>query len=115
MSGPIQKDLVAMDYADRVDALQSAGIALWGVIGAAKRQGRLDQKNRDALINDLRQFIQSLPNICVIASTAKKWRRQLEKHSSACRSILCFFRPAALLTRWMCAKKLSNGRDCRGI
>jgi hypoxanthine-DNA glycosylase len=37
VSGVIQQDLVAVDYATRIIALQSAGIALWDVIGVANR------------------------------------------------------------------------------
>lgn len=71
-SGVIQQDLVAVDYATRIVALQSAGIALWDVIGAANRQGSLDQKIRDAQINDLRGFVTTLPRLQVIAFNGKK-------------------------------------------
>ena len=72
LSGSIQQDLVAMEYAQRIIALQSAGIALWDVIGAAHRQGSLDQKIRDAQINGLRDFVTTLPRLRAIGFNGKK-------------------------------------------
>lgn len=67
-----QQDLVAMEYARRIAALHSAGIALWDVIGAADRQGSLDQKIRGAHVNDLHEFFATLTQLRVVAFNGKK-------------------------------------------
>lgn len=64
--------MVAMEYAQRITALQSAGIALWDVIGAASRQGSLDHKIRNEQPNDLREFVVTLTHLHAIALNGKK-------------------------------------------
>ena len=61
-----------MDYPARIAALQAAGIALWDVIGEAHRPGSLDQKIRDACANDLRGFVNKLPDLRAVAFNGKK-------------------------------------------
>ena len=65
-------DLTIMNYPARIAALQAAGIALWDVIGDASRPGSLDQKIRDARANDLRGFVDQLPNLRAVAFNGKK-------------------------------------------
>lgn len=72
VSEAIQQDLVSMEYARRIAELHSAGIALWDVIGAADRQGSLDQKIRSPHVNDLLEFIAILPQLRVVAFNGKK-------------------------------------------
>jgi len=72
LSSVIRQDMVAMEYAQRITALQSAGIALWDVIGAASRQGSLDHKIRNQQPNDLREFVVTLTHLRAIALNGKK-------------------------------------------
>ena len=67
-----RSDLTVMDYPARIAALQAAGIALWDVIGEAHRPGSLDQKIRDACANDLRGFVNKLPDLRAVAFNGKK-------------------------------------------
>lgn len=64
--------MVAMEYAQRITALQSVGIALWDVIGAASREGSLDHKIGKAQVNDLRGLARTLPHLRAIAFNGKK-------------------------------------------
>jgi len=72
LSEAIQQDLVSMEYARRIAELHSAGIALWDVIGAADRQGSLDQNIRSPHVNELLEFIAILPQLRVVAFNGKK-------------------------------------------
>lgn len=60
-------DLTRLRYPERLEALQTARIALWDVVGEAHRPGSLDQKIRDVQVNDLRAIIELLPQLRVIA------------------------------------------------
>jgi hypoxanthine-DNA glycosylase len=66
--GPvIGRDLVSLDYEDRLNALLAAGIGLWDVIGSARRFGSLDSALRDADERDLKGAIQALPSLRALA------------------------------------------------
>ncbi len=68
----ISIELVAMDYAERVATLQRAQIALWDVVSEADRPGSLDQKIRNAQLNELRAFAGQLPYLRAIAFNGMK-------------------------------------------
>lgn len=59
----IGRDLVALDYEPRLQALRDAGIGLWDVIGSAKREGSLDTAIREHSPNKLRELVAELPNL----------------------------------------------------
>ena len=85
VGGVIGRDLVALPYSDRLDALRDAGIGLWDVIAGAQRQGSLDAAIRDAEAADLTGLISTLPCLRVIAFngalSARNGRRVLEPGS----------------------------------
>lgn len=68
----IGADLVQLGYPARLETLQSAGIALWDVVGEAIRPGSLDQKIRAAQVNDLQALVQTLPQLRAIAFNGRK-------------------------------------------
>ena len=68
----IARDLVPMDHPARIEALQSAGMALWDVVGEATRLGSLDQQIRNARVNDLRAFAATLPHLRAVAFNGNK-------------------------------------------
>ena len=72
LGGVIGQNLTSMDYSDRVAAVQASGVALWDVIGSAQRAGSLDQYIRNEHLNDLRQFVKSLPELRAVAFNGKK-------------------------------------------
>jgi hypoxanthine-DNA glycosylase len=63
----IERDLVDMDYAARLDTLLKYRIGLWDVIAEARRIGSLDSRIRDHASNDLITLIDTLPNLVTIA------------------------------------------------
>lgn len=76
----IGRDLHAMTYPDRVEALRVAGIGLWDVIASAERAGSLDAAIRSPRAADLRGLIAGLPNLKVVAfngATAAKGGRKI--------------------------------------
>jgi hypoxanthine-DNA glycosylase len=67
MSGVIDLDLPALDYASRLQALLANGVGLWDVVAEAHREGSLDSGIRDRADNDLPGLLASLPDLATIA------------------------------------------------
>jgi hypoxanthine-DNA glycosylase len=71
----IEQDLVAMEYATRLNTLLENHIGLWDVVQEAQRTGSLDSRIRNHASNDLNVLIETLPNLVAIAfngGTAEK-------------------------------------------
>ncbi|ACR29754.1 DNA-deoxyinosine glycosylase [Burkholderia glumae] len=60
-------ELVALDYASRLDTLLRHRIGLWDVVAEATRIGSLDSRIRDHASNDLSALVDTLPNLDTIA------------------------------------------------
>ena len=79
--GVIGRDLAALPYADRLEALKAARIGLWDVIARAERQGSLDAAIRNAEAADLRRLIAELPELRAVGfnggTAARIGRRSL--------------------------------------
>ena len=77
----IGRDLAALDYPARLDALLDAGIGLWDTVAAATRRGSLDADIRLHAASDLRRLAQALPRLRAIGfnggTSARIGRRQL--------------------------------------
>jgi len=67
MSPAVGCDLVTLDYEDRLAALRATGVALWDVIGSARRTGSSDAAILDAEGNDIVALIGQLPKLRVVA------------------------------------------------
>ena len=83
IGGVIGRDLVALPYPDRLEALKGAGVGLWDVIASAERAGSLDAAIRSPEAADLVGLIDSLPTLGVVAfngaTAAKMGRRILDR------------------------------------
>ncbi|KQN24007.1 MULTISPECIES: DNA-deoxyinosine glycosylase [unclassified Sphingomonas] len=80
MSPVVGCDLTVLDYDDRLAALRVARVALWDVIGSARRAGSTDAAIADIEGNDLPALIATLPDLRAIGfngSTALKYGRKL--------------------------------------
>lgn len=80
IGGAIGRDLHALAYPDRVEALRVSGVGLWDVIAAAERTGSLDAAIRSPEAADLRGLIGGLPNLKAVAfngATAAKAGRKV--------------------------------------
>lgn len=80
ISVAIGRDLHAMAYSDRVEALMAAGVGLWDVIASAQRAGSLDAAIRSPEAADLRGLIAGLPNLKAVAfngATAARGGRKI--------------------------------------
>lgn len=81
MGGVIATDLVALPYAERLQALKAAGVGLWDVIARAERRGSLDRAIRKAEAADLNRLIADLPALRAVAfngaTAARIGRRSL--------------------------------------
>jgi hypoxanthine-DNA glycosylase len=75
------QDLAALPYAQRLLAMQAAGVGLWDVVAEARRKGSLDTDIRAASANDLAAMCGTLPGLRGIAfngaTAAGIGRRQL--------------------------------------
>ena len=67
MSGVVARDLVALAYDERLVALRDAGVALWDVIGSARRAGSTDAAILDIAGNDIAGLVATLPDLRAIA------------------------------------------------
>ena len=67
LGAAIGEDLAALDYDGRLERLGARGIALWDVVGEARRQGSLDGAIRDALPNRLTDYVATHPPLKAIA------------------------------------------------
>jgi hypoxanthine-DNA glycosylase len=63
----IERDLVGLEYAERLRTLLEHRIGLWDVVAEARRTGSLDSNIRDHESNDLIALIASLPDLAAIA------------------------------------------------
>lgn len=77
----VGRDLAALPYDDRLEALRAAHVGLWDVIAGAERQGSLDGAIRNAEAADLRRLIADLPQLGAVAfnggTAARIGRRSL--------------------------------------
>ena len=63
----IGEELAALEYEDRLARLAERQIALWDVVGEARRQGSLDGAIREPLPNQLADFVATHPRLEAIA------------------------------------------------
>jgi double-stranded uracil-DNA glycosylase len=76
LSAVLEEDLVALDYAQRVQRLLAHRIGLWDVIAACERSGSLDSAIRNPQHNDfsaLKSTSPRLARICFNGKTAGKF------------------------------------------
>ena len=67
----IGRELAALPYPDRLEALKAAGVGLWDVIATATRPGSLDAAIREADSADLRGLVSRLPALRAVAFNGK--------------------------------------------
>ena len=67
LGAAIGEDLAAMAYEERLARLSARGIALWDVVGEARRQGSLDGAIRGATPNQLADFVAAHPRLLAVA------------------------------------------------
>lgn len=81
----IGRDLVALEYEMRLEALLDAGVGLWDTVAAATRKGSLDADIRLHEASDLARLADDLPELRAFAFNGGKaaaiGRRQLAGHS----------------------------------
>ena len=63
MGGVVERDLVGLDYPDRLAALLRAGVGLWDSVGSAERKGSLDGAIRAHEANPLAELAAALPEL----------------------------------------------------
>lgn len=76
LAAVLGQPLAAMDYAVRTAAVQAAGIAIWDVYAACRREGSLDSAIRAAAANDiaaLKSIAPRLRRVCFNGKTAGKF------------------------------------------
>ena len=67
LGAAIGEDLAGLDYDRRLACLAARDIALWDVVGEARRQGSLDGAIRGATPNQLRDYVATHPRLKAIA------------------------------------------------
>ena len=67
LGAAIEEPLAGLDYEQRLQRLAERRIALWDVVGEARRRGSLDGAIRGASANPLRQFVAGHPELVAVA------------------------------------------------
>ena len=67
----IDEPLAGLAYEERLGRLAERGIALWDVVGTARRLGSLDGAIRQATANPLAEFIATHPRLAAVAFNGK--------------------------------------------
>lgn len=67
LGAAIGEDLAALDYDARLMRLAARAVALWDVVGEARRQGSLDGAIRSAIANPLVDYVARHPKLRAIA------------------------------------------------
>lgn len=67
LGAAIGEDLADIDYDQRLSRLAERGIALWDVVGEARRQGSLDGAIREAIANPLSDYVKGHPRLIAVA------------------------------------------------
>jgi len=62
----------ALPYAQRLQRLGSAGIAVWDVIAHCRREGSLDTSIRDETVNDFEPFLAQHPGVSTVLFNGAK-------------------------------------------
>jgi hypoxanthine-DNA glycosylase len=63
----IDRDLVGLDYPDRLEALLQRGVGLWDAVASATRHGSLDTAIREVEANPLTELAATLPQLRAVA------------------------------------------------
>jgi hypoxanthine-DNA glycosylase len=62
----IDRPLATMPYAQRLDHVRDAGIAIWDVFASCARPGSLDTAIRDPIFNDIARLLRDAPQLTTI-------------------------------------------------
>ena len=83
----LEEPLAALGYDDRLALLGRRGVALWDVVGSARRGGSLDGALREVEARDLGGFAATLPMLTAVAfngaTAARLGRRMLGEDAHA--------------------------------
>lgn len=71
LGGALGEPLADMAYEERLARLCARGVALWDVVGSARRVGSLDGAIREASANRLSDFIATHPRLRTVAFNGK--------------------------------------------
>ena len=81
LGSALGEPLTELDYDERLDCLAAREVALWDVVGEARRIGSLDGAIREVAANPLAKFVEGQPQLRAIAfngqTAAKIGRRVL--------------------------------------
>jgi hypoxanthine-DNA glycosylase len=69
-------DLVALPYAQRLDAMLARGVGLWDVFASCAREGSLDSAIRDAQPNDLASLAVRAPGLRAVLHNGQASARE---------------------------------------
>ena len=101
LGAAIGEELAALDYEARLERLAERDIALWDVVGEARRQGSLDGAIRGATPNALADYAATHPRLKAVAFNGRT-AAAIGRRALAAEQRLCFIdlpSSSAALTR----------------
>ena len=82
---PVMEALFGIDaaatYPERTAALVEARVALWDVVGSARRRGSLDTAIQDVEANDIPKLLGRMPSCGLVATNGGKASELFRKHA----------------------------------
>lgn len=90
----ITKSESPVTYSDKLKMLELHNIGVWDLVHKADRIGRMDTAIKNAIPNDLNNFIVKHPNIKIIAFNGLKAQALFDKHFKRNRHISYFCLPS---------------------
>ncbi|MDO4684029.1 MAG: DNA-deoxyinosine glycosylase [Lautropia sp.] len=72
----IDVPLADLPYPERLEQLRAHRIALWDTLGHCRREGSLDSKIQDAILNEFQPLLNQLPELKLIGFNGQRAARQ---------------------------------------
>ncbi|MCY7314153.1 MAG: DNA-deoxyinosine glycosylase [Rubrivivax sp.] len=104
-------DLVALPYADRLDATQARGLGLWDVYAQCRREGSLDSAIEYAALNDLASLPRLAPRLRLIAHNGGESARAMRHTAALGLPVLRLPSSSPANASWSFARKLDAWRQ----
>jgi hypoxanthine-DNA glycosylase len=105
------EDLVALDYAGRLDALRRHRLGLWDVYRGCEREGSLDRAIRSPVPNDLAQLKRLAPGLRAVAHNGAESARSRRLTEALGVDVHALPSTSPANAAWSFERKLAAWRD----
>jgi len=104
-------DLLALPYAERLQAMRAHRLGLWDVYASCRREGSLDSAIEDAVLNDLAGLRECAPSLRAIAHNGGESARAMRHTRAFGLPVLRLPSTSPANASWSFERKLAAWRD----